>query len=109
MSAVRHRLMAVAQLEAKQLLRKSVKQALRQMDSAETQRQSACGHGLQLCTDHTCACRTTYCMVAVVITLDCRRCNLLERPRLSSAEGRKFHRLLCACRAFARSGHNSSP
>lgn len=41
MNAVRHRVMAAAQLEAKQLLRKAVKQALRQMDDADRQRQSA--------------------------------------------------------------------
>jgi hypothetical protein len=41
MTTVRHTLMVVAQLEAKQLLRKTVKQALRQMDSVEMQRQSA--------------------------------------------------------------------
>ena len=41
MSVVRPSVMAVAQLEAKQLLRKTVKQALRQMDTIELQRQSA--------------------------------------------------------------------
>lgn len=41
MNAVRHQVMAAAQLQAKQLLRKTVKQALRQIDDAERQRQSA--------------------------------------------------------------------
>jgi hypothetical protein len=40
MQAVRHTVMAAAQLDAKQLLRKTVKQALRQMDSTDMQRQS---------------------------------------------------------------------
>lgn len=49
MNCVRHTVMAAAQRDAKQLLRKTVKQALRQMDKAEGQRQSEWYNSLRSC------------------------------------------------------------